>query len=272
MHKRPTSLGVSSTCAFSPLPNAAYTNAFSVDWTPRRPREGSVCLARPEVYCALGGKRRRNNTNSSRSKASTPRPAATSLTAEERLQKVMSRLGVASRRQSEVIISEGRVRVNGKIVKELGHLVNARRDKILVDGRELVTNTPALWMAVHKPRGYLGVPKEGAKGTVLDFVPKAKQRNLFSVGGLDANFSGLVLLTNETGHIPELANPSNRHVKEWIVDCYGPVKPSVLEPLTQGVRLEGDSNKHPTLPVVSSSHSTYFNHQPICTLFMTSNY
>lgn len=195
-------------------------------------------------------RRARNTARGARVHDSPTRKADVDLGSEERLQKVMSRLGVASRRKSESMIDSGRVRVNGRLVKEQGILVNPRKDKIVVDGKALIVNQTPVWVAVHKPRGYLSVPKEGYKWTVESLVPKARAGNLTSVGAIEEDFSGLVLMTNEKGCIPELVDPRNRHVKEWIVDCDGIVTNRDVDPLRIGVLLPNDPSGVPTLPAV----------------------
>lgn len=204
-----------------------------------------MSMARPHSK----SKRPRGATRNSRPRTGAPdlpRNANVSLGEQERLQKVMSRLGFASRRQSEAMIAEGRVRVNGRKVRQQGTLVKPRSDRIVVDGTELATKQPAVWVAVHKPRGYLSLPKQGAKRTVESLVPKANQMRLATVENLDASFSGLVIMTNERGCIPQLANPDHPHVKQWTVDCEGIVADHVVAPLRSGIRLAGDTTD--TLP------------------------
>lgn len=181
------------------------------------------------------------------------------LGSEERLQKVMSRLGIASRRQSESMIESGRVRVNGRRVKEQGMVVNPRKDRIVVDGQPLIVNQTPVWVAVHKPRGYLSLPKEGYKWTVESLVPRARERKLTSVGGIEGDYSGLVIMTNERGCVPELASSQNPHVREWIVDCDGIVANGVIAPLRTGVHLPRDTSGIRTSPAVCQMGLLFFS-------------
>lgn len=173
----------------------------------------------------------------------------------ERLQKVMSRFGVASRRQSEVLITEGRVKVNGSVVKDLGVRVNSRKDKIQVNGQTLKMQVRAVWIAVHKPRGFVCDAREDERGTIFDLVPKAKQRNLAPVGRIDEDASGLVIMTNEKGHIAKLSAPTNNHIKEWVVDVEGIMEETAAQLLRKGVKLKDE--RRVTLPAVRQTVATW---------------
>ena len=116
----------------------------------------------------------------------------------ERLQKVMASSGVASRRKCEEIITAGRVKVNGKVVTELGTKVN-KKDIILVDGKPLMKET-LVYYALHKPQGYTTLIKEKSDGrNVLDLfnIEDKKQNRLFPIGGLDYDASGIIIITND---------------------------------------------------------------------------
>lgn len=168
----------------------------------------------------------------------------------ERLQKVMSRFGIASRRKSEELIANGKVRVNGRVVTGQGTVVNSRKDRITVHGKELTLPDRAVWIAVHKPTGYLSLPQEGKKKSVLDLIPKNMRFGIIPVGGIDDEHSGIVILTNERGQVPEQSSPQNPHVKEWVVDCEGVVSHLAVEALRRGVHLKNEPTK--CLPAVST--------------------
>eukprot|EP00177_Eucheuma_denticulatum_P005830 GFKZ01010639.1.p1 GENE.GFKZ01010639.1~~GFKZ01010639.1.p1 ORF type:complete len:393 (-),score=24.42 GFKZ01010639.1:680-1693(-) len=223
-------------------PNLCTTPSTTYHAVPMSPAvvQTSMGTARPHSK----SKRPRGPSRNSRGQTDAddvPRKPNINLGEQERLQKVMSRLGFASRRQSEAMISEGRVRVNGRKILEQGTLVNPRSDRIMVDGAELAAAEKAVWVAVHKPRGYLSVAREGAKRTVRDLVPKARAMKLATVGSLDASFSGLVIMTNERGCIPQLVSPDHPHVKHWFVDCEGVITDQMVAPLRSGIQLEGDT-------------------------------
>lgn len=189
-------------------------------------------------------KRRRSDNNSRRSSSSPSRGrlevqrANVDLTSEERLQKVLSRLGVSSRRNAEVLITEGRVSVNGRQTRQLGTSVNVWKDRITVDGTVVEVSTQAIWIALHKPRGYV-TTVHGSRG-LLRFLNETVAERLVAVDAIEEDASGLVLFTNERGAIPDLARPDNPHVKIWSVDCRGLVTRQQLRILNKGVRLKDD--------------------------------
>ena len=120
---------------------------------------------------------------------------------EERLQKVMSNCGVASRRASEKMILEGRVRVNGVIVRELGTKVDPDKDRIAVDGKTLEAQ-PKHYYLFNKPKGVITTSSDDqGRATVMDYFRKEKDR-IYAVGRLDQNTEGLLIMTNDG----ELAN------------------------------------------------------------------
>jgi 23S rRNA pseudouridine2605 synthase len=119
-----------------------------------------------------------------------------------RLQKFLSQAGIASRRHSEVLITSGRVTVNGQVVSELGTRVDPAGDEVRVDGARVQPATVE-WYALHKPRGYLSTRSDpGGRATLYDLLPQ-RLHGLFYVGRLDYDSEGLVLLTNDgdTAHL-----------------------------------------------------------------------
>lgn len=134
---------------------------------------------------------------------------------EERLQKIMARAGFGSRRACEELIRQKRVAVNGKVVG-LGDQANPQKDKITVDGRPLPKAEPFQYIALHKPRKVLSDddPNDDRQ-TVFDLVPV--EGHLFSVGRLDYNSEGLILLTNDGELANRLTHPRYGHEKEYRV-------------------------------------------------------
>lgn len=134
----------------------------------------------------------------------------------ERLQKIMARSGLGSRRACEVLISVGRVRVNG-VVAQLGDKADPANDSISVDGKPLPKVEPKrIYVALHKPRGVLSDddPKD-PRPSVRDLVPI--DAHLFSVGRLDMDSEGLILLTNDGELANRLTHPRYGHDKEYRV-------------------------------------------------------
>lgn len=135
---------------------------------------------------------------------------------EERLQKILARHGFGSRRASEEFIVAGRVRVNGRIA-QLGQKADPEQDIIEVDGKKLPRTSPKLvYIALNKPRGVLSdINPDDDRPNVLDIVPVSG--HLFTVGRLDINSEGLILLTNDGDLANKLTHPRYGHEKEYRV-------------------------------------------------------
>jgi 23S rRNA pseudouridine2605 synthase len=140
--------------------------------------------------------------------------------AQERLQKVIARAGIASRRAAEELILGGRVRVNGAIVTQLGTRVDARADRIEVDGRRIVAETP-VYLVLHKPRGVVSTLRDPeGRNTVAELVRGAGAR-VFPVGRLDYHTSGVLLLTNDGEFCDALLHPRRDVPKTYVVKVGG---------------------------------------------------
>ncbi|CAH2715692.1 Ribosomal large subunit pseudouridine synthase B [Neobacillus rhizosphaerae] len=154
----------------------------------------------------------------------------------ERLQKVIARAGIASRRKSEELIKEGRVKVNGKVVTELGLKVTSS-DKIEVNEIQIEKEEPVYFL-LYKPRGVISsVSDEKGRKVVTDFFSNFKER-IFPVGRLDYDTSGLLLLTNDGEFANLLMHPSNEIEKVYVAKTKGIPLPENLRKLQKGIRLE----------------------------------
>ncbi|UCC73674.1 MAG: rRNA pseudouridine synthase [Gemmatimonadota bacterium] len=154
-----------------------------------------------------------------------------------RLQKYLSRAGVASRREGERLIVEGRVSVDGKVVTELGTQVLAGRQVVCVDG-EPVDLRSLRWLAIFKPAGYLTTRKdERGRPTVYSLLP-ASDEELFHVGRLDRLSEGLLLFTNDGETAHRLMHPSYRIARRYRAEVEGQVGPAEARRLENGVTLE----------------------------------
>lgn len=155
---------------------------------------------------------------------------------EERLQKVLAQAGVASRREAEKYITEGRVKVNGKVVKELGAKVGAKAF-IMVDGHP-IRREQKLYLLFYKPRGVVTTLKDPeGRRCIADYV-KDIPRRVFPVGRLDYNTEGLLLLTNDGELTQALTHPSHEVNKTYEVTVPGIVPQEKLDLLRIGVKLE----------------------------------
>jgi 23S rRNA pseudouridine2605 synthase len=161
----------------------------------------------------------------------------------ERLQKILAGAGIASRRACEQLIRQGRVSINGKIVRELGTRAHPGRDRISVDGRRVRVEPRLVHYVLYKPRGVVSTTRDAhAKRTVLDLVPRRER--LFPVGRLDAASEGLLLLTNDGALAQLLLHPSYRVPRTYKVSVDGAVKADSLRRIGRGIELDGK----PTAP------------------------
>ena len=155
----------------------------------------------------------------------------------ERLQKVMSQAGVASRREAETLIKEGRVAVNGKVVTELGTKVDIDKDKVRVDGK-LITSQENIYILMNKPKGVItSVKDDRGRKTVIDLLEGVSQR-VYPVGRLDYNTEGLILLTNDGELTNSLIHPKYKVYKTYIAKVQGIPSEDQLDLLRIGIKLE----------------------------------
>lgn len=156
----------------------------------------------------------------------------------ERLQKVMARAGVASRRSCEEMIVAGRVKVNGKIVTELGTRIDPAKDRIDISGEKLLLIDNKHYLALYKPRGYVSTVKdEKGRKNVIDLLDGFNGR-VYPVGRLDYNSEGLILLTNDGDLTYALTHPKHHVQKTYLVRVDGVPTPKKLEQMAKGLVLE----------------------------------
>jgi 23S rRNA pseudouridine2605 synthase len=161
---------------------------------------------------------------------------------EHRLQKILARAGVASRRAAERLIAAGRVRVNGRVVTELGTKADPRKDRVEVDGKRLVAEE-RVYLVLHKPRGYVTTLKDPeGRPTIADLV-KGISARVFPVGRLDFSTSGVLLLTNDGDFSDALLHPREDVPKTYVVKVSRPMQEKDLERWRRGVKLEDGVTK-----------------------------
>jgi 23S rRNA pseudouridine2605 synthase len=159
------------------------------------------------------------------------------MTESMRLQKFLSRAGVASRREAEALMREGRVRINGIRMSTPGASVNPSVDRVEVDGRE-VSLVRTEWVALNKPRGYLTTRTDpDGRRTVYDLLPPALH-HLRYVGRLDRDTDGLLLLTNAGDALHALTHPSSEIVRRYLARVDGVPTATTLTRLSEGIMLE----------------------------------
>jgi 23S rRNA pseudouridine2605 synthase len=158
----------------------------------------------------------------------------------DRIAKTIARAGLASRREAERMIAEGRVSVNGAVITSPALNVTSK-DRIIVDGRPLdAPPEPRLWM-YHKPPGLVTTTKdEQGRPTIYDDLPEDLPRVL-SVGRLDLNSEGLLLLTNDGGIKRQLELPSTGWLRRYRVRVNGRPDDKLLQPLREGLTVDGQN-------------------------------
>lgn len=156
----------------------------------------------------------------------------------ERLQKVLAAAGVASRRASEILITQGRVRVNGKVVRELGSRVDPAVDEIAVDNKAIQLDSTKRYVLLNKPQGVVStMSDEQGRRDLREFTERYPER-LYNVGRLDAETTGLLLLTNDGEAAQVLSHPSFGVEKTYLAKVRGKITGSALQQLRQGIELE----------------------------------
>lgn len=175
---------------------------------------------------------------------------------EERLQKLMARAGVGSRRACEVLIEAGRVTVNEKTAV-LGQKADPARDKILVDGSPLGKAEPAKIFALYKPKNALStdLPHEGdTRPTARSFI--RLETRLFPIGRLDADSEGLMLFTNDGDLAQRLSHPRYEHEKEYRVMVAGRPDAQDLVKWQSGVYLEDGKTEPVQVSIIQEQKRT----------------
>lgn len=155
-----------------------------------------------------------------------------------RINKYLAECGVASRRGADEIISAGKVSVNGKKVTELGFMVNVDNDTVTVEGKKIKPVTKYTYIMFNKPKGCISTVKdEKGRKTVFDYL-KGIDQKLSTVGRLDYDSEGLLLLTNDGELINKLTHPSFGVPKTYLVKVNGELREDELAKLRKGVKLD----------------------------------
>jgi 23S rRNA pseudouridine2605 synthase len=169
----------------------------------------------------------------------TSKGAPPSDVSKERLQKILSAAGIASRRLSEELIVQGRVSVNGETVTELGTKADPAVDEIKVDGRRIKTEQRRRYVLLNKPRGYITTRSDPeGRPTVMDLM-KAVKEYIYPVGRLDYDSEGLLLLTNDGDLAARLTHPRHEVEKVYEARVKGVPDDKALDRLARGVPIDG---------------------------------
>ena len=151
-----------------------------------------------------------------------------------RINKYLALAGVGSRRKVEGYILNGLVKVNGKVVTDLSTIINTKKDVVEYDGKKLSLPSDFVYYKLHKPKGYIcSANDEHGRKTIYELVDVPER--VFSVGRLDYNSEGLLILTNDGDFANAITHPTNHVNKEYIVTIEGEIQESELAVLRAGV-------------------------------------
>jgi len=178
--------------------------------------------------------------------------------AEERLQKVLSRAGVASRRAAETLITEGRVTVNGAVITELGSKADLDRDHIKVDGRLLHAPKRLVYIALFKPNNTVTtVTDPQQRTTVMELLRGVKER-VYPVGRLDYHSEGLLLFTNDGDMANTIMSAATHLPKTYVVKVNGQLTSDQEEQFRRGVPLSGRRTMPAGLRLLQSAENPWY--------------
>ena len=178
--------------------------------------------------------------------------------AEERLQKILAHAGVASRRQAEQIIQEGRVTVNGTVVTELGSKADLDRDHIKVDGKLIRAPNRLVYLALNKPDNTVTtVSDPERRTTVMDLLRGVKER-VYPVGRLDYHSEGLLILTNDGDLANALTSAATHVAKTYIVKVNGTLTADQEQAFRTGVPISGKRTEPAGLKLVHAARNPWY--------------
>lgn len=162
-----------------------------------------------------------------------------------RLNKFLAQVGIASRREVDRMIVEGKIRVNGRVIKELGYKIDEASDRVDVEGKRVKRKNGFIYILLNKPKGVLVTLKDPfQRPTVIQLLPKLGRR-VFPVGRLDYDSEGLLLLTNDGEMAHRLAHPSFKVCRVYHVQVKGHPESSGISRLEKGIDLD-DKKTGPT--------------------------
>jgi 23S rRNA pseudouridine2605 synthase len=172
----------------------------------------------------------------------------------ERLQKVLARAGLGSRRVCEELIADGRVSVNGEVA-QLGRRVDPERDAVALDGVPVIVRDDLVYYLLNKPAGYVSTASDPeGRATVVELVPDAPR--VYPVGRLDYDTEGLLILTNDGELTHLLTHPRFGVVKTYLAEVEGDPAPAAVRALREGVQLDDGPTAPARVKVVQRREGT----------------
>lgn len=158
---------------------------------------------------------------------------------EERLQKILAQAGVCSRRAAEEMIRQGRVKVDGAVVTEMGIKIDPNRHRISVNGKPLQGSEKKVTVLLNKPKGYVTTMSDPQSRPIVTSLVKDIDQRLFPVGRLDLDTEGALLMTNDGELAQKLLHPKFEINKTYQVTIRGHIDPQKIQALEQGIDLDG---------------------------------
>ncbi|MGD2028691.1 MAG: pseudouridine synthase [Desulfobacterales bacterium] len=167
-----------------------------------------------------------------------------------RLQKFLSESGVCSRRRGEEYIRQGRVKVNSRIVTELGTKVDSEKDRVEFDEKVIALRSDPVYIMLNKPKGYVTSCSHPGEKIVLDLIDVPER--VYPVGRLDKDSTGLLILTNDGGLHHRLSHPSFDHEKEYDVTVSKSITDGALRKIASGLPMMGTKTRPAKIRRISS--------------------
>ncbi len=177
---------------------------------------------------------------------------------EERLQKILSRAGVTSRRKAEEYIRDGRVTVNGKVVTELGSKADLGRDHIKVDGKLLQAPKRLLYLMVNKPRGVMTTMDDPEGRETIAGMLRGVRERVYPVGRLDYASEGMLLLTNDGDFANAITSARNHVEKVYVVKVNGALTEEQEERFRAGVPIDGRKTAPAGLKRIKNAENPWY--------------
>ena len=176
----------------------------------------------------------------------------------ERLDKIISTGGGVSRSDARKLILKGKVSVNGKTVRDIAFKVDPKADEISLFG-EPITYKKHLYLIMNKPKGVLTATEDKNKQTVIDLIPdELCRRDLFPVGRLDKDTTGLLIITNDGDFAHQLLSPNKKVPKKYLVTLDGEVGEELIAKFKEGLTLaDGTKLSSATLQILSDLHTAF---------------
>ena len=177
----------------------------------------------------------------------------------ERLQKIIARAGITSRRKAEDLITEGRVTVNGAVVRELGSRADPATDAVCVDGSSVQRSETRRYLAMNKPKGCITSTSDPeGRPTVMDLLGSEASKGLFPVGRLDYNTEGLLLLTDDGDFANRILAAKSKVPKTYEVKVSGRPPQAAVQRLREGIKLDGRLTKPESIRMLKSADNPWF--------------